>query len=193
VSSFLDKISAPAPPTSVTGSAIEEAIPFERVFREHVPFVWRVLRRLGVGEADVDDVCQEVFLVVHRRRGDFEGRSSLRTWIYGICVRAASEHRRQPHRRREALAETPPEGSMPAPHDDDLERRRAIELLDRALDQLDDDKRVIYVLYEIEQLPMSEIADTVACPLQTAYSRLHAARRLIEAILRRTYAERGAK
>ena len=61
-----------------------------QIFREYAPFVWRGLRRLGVPECDVEDVCQEVFVVVHRKLGDFEGRSSLRTWIYGICARTAS-------------------------------------------------------------------------------------------------------
>jgi RNA polymerase sigma-70 factor (ECF subfamily) len=141
--------------------------------------VWRVLRRLGVSERDVEDVCQEAFLVVHRRLDEFEGRSSLRTWIYGICARVASEHRRRPHLRLEALGEAPPDGSVPAPQHDDLERRRALEQLDRALGELDDDKRAVFVLYELEELPMSEIAETLGCPLQTAYSRLHAARRVV--------------
>ena len=63
---------------------------FTGLFREHAPYVWRVLRRLGVAEADVEDACQEVFLVVHRRAESFDGTSSVKTWIYGICVRVAS-------------------------------------------------------------------------------------------------------
>ena len=65
------------------------------IFREHAPYVWRVLRRMGVREADVEDVTQEVFVVVHRRLPEFEGRSAMRTWIYGICLRVASDHRRR--------------------------------------------------------------------------------------------------
>ena len=61
------------------------------IFRQYAPFAWRALRRLGVPDADVEDVCQEVFVVVHRKLGDFEGRSSLKTWIYGICPRTASD------------------------------------------------------------------------------------------------------
>jgi RNA polymerase sigma-70 factor (ECF subfamily) len=166
------------------------ALDFARAFRELAPFAWRVLRRLGVAEADVEDVCQEVFLVVHRRLDAFEGRSSLRVWVYGICMRAAWEYRRRPHRRREEATSSPPEASIPAPQDDEIDRRRALALLDAALDELDDEKRAVFVLYEIEHVPMQEVAQAARCPLQTAYSRLHAARRQVEATMRRAMAER---
>jgi RNA polymerase sigma-70 factor (ECF subfamily) len=152
---------------------------FEAVFQENSPFVWRVLRRLGVGDADLEDVCQDVFVVLHRRLGDFDGRTTLRAWIYGICVRVASEHRRRPHRRHEELAE-PPDVVVPAPQLEALARRRTVEALDRALGTLDDDKRAVFVLYEIEQLSIKEICDILGCPAQTAYSRLHAARKHLE-------------
>jgi RNA polymerase sigma-70 factor (ECF subfamily) len=175
---------------SVTAAPGAERLVFTQVFAENAPYVWRALRRLGVREADVEDVCQEVFLVVHRRLDDFEGRASIRTWLYGICLRAAASYRRRPHRLREEIASTPPEESIPAPQDDDLERKRALARLDVALDELDDDKRAVFVLYELEQLSMAEIAEATGCPVQTAYSRLHAARRLVEASLSRAQQER---
>jgi RNA polymerase sigma-70 factor (ECF subfamily) len=152
------------------------------VFREHAPFVWRALRRLGVREADVEDACQEVFVVVHRRLGDFEGRSSVRTWVYGICVRVASDWRKRAHVRREIVTDTTPEPEPDSGRDPQraLATREARRILDRILDELDDDKRAVFVLYEIEQLGMAEVADSLGCPLQTAYSRLHAARKLVE-------------
>jgi RNA polymerase sigma-70 factor (ECF subfamily) len=156
---------------------------FERVFQDHAPYVWRALRRLGVAEADADDVCQDVFIVVHRRLGSFHGGSSLRTWLYGICLRVASEHRRRPHHRRERVVSAVPDESVGPSQEDELERRRGIALLDAALDQLDDDKRAVFVLFEFEQVPMVEVAQAAGCPLQTAYSRLHAARRIVEAAL----------
>jgi RNA polymerase sigma-70 factor (ECF subfamily) len=173
-------------------AARREDATFEQVFTGNAPFVWRALKRLGVREADVEDVCQEVFLVVHRQLPGFEARSSIRTWLYGICLRAASSYRRRPHRTREEIASTPPEESIPAPQDDDLERKRALARLDVALDELDDDKRAVFVLYELEQLSMAEIAEATGCPVQTAYSRLHAARRLVQASLERAYEERSS-
>lgn len=172
----------PNPAASPVGAAPPPLRPpaFARVFEEHAPYVWRVLRRLGVGEADVEDVCQEVFLVVHARLSSFEGRSALRTWIYGICIRKASEHRRRPHRLHESVVAEPPETSIPAPQLEALARRRALARLDAALAELDEDKRAAFVLYEIEQIPMAEVAGACGCPVQTAYSRLHAARRHVE-------------
>ena len=166
------------PPTGVamTQSAVEIP-PFAAIFREHAPFAWRVLRRLGVRESDVEDAAQEVFLVVHRRLRDFEGRSSLRTWIYGICVRVASDHRRRAHVRREQPTDRPPERAGSAPQPRELEARQARALLDAALSRLDDDKRAVLVLFEIEEVAMKDVAEAVGCPLQTAYSRLYAARR----------------
>jgi RNA polymerase sigma-70 factor (ECF subfamily) len=151
------------------------------VFREYAPFAWRALRRLGVPECDVEDVCQEVFVVVHRKLGDFEGRSSIRTWIYGICARTASDYRRSGRVRRELVTDAPPDTAHDGGQQDAVALRQARAALDRILDELDDDKRAVFVLYEIEELTMAEVADALGCPLQTAYSRLHAARKLVEA------------
>jgi RNA polymerase sigma-70 factor (ECF subfamily) len=147
------------------------------VFDEHARYVWRTLRHLGVAEQDLDDASQEVFVVVLRRLSDFEGRSALRTWIYGICTRVASEHRRSTRRRREDPTPSPPVRSAPAHQVEDVERARAQERLLAVLDELDDDRRAVFVLYEIERLQMSEVAEAIGCPVQTAYSRLHSARR----------------
>jgi RNA polymerase sigma-70 factor (ECF subfamily) len=142
------------------------------LFREHAPFVWRTLRRLGLSPADADDATQEVFLVVNRKLADFEGRSSVRTWLYGISVRTAFSSRR---RARPAPAPEPEPSSVAAP-DEQVALAEARAMLDRALEQLDPDKRAVFVLYELERLSMAEIAEALGCPLQTAYSRLHAAR-----------------
>ena len=151
------------------------------IFREYGPFVWRGLRRLGVPESDVEDVCQEVFVVVHRKLGDFEGRSSLRTWIYGICARTASDYRRSGRVRREIVTDAPPDAPQEGAQHDTVALKQARATLDRILDELDDDKRSVFVLYEIEELTMAEVAEAIGCPLQTAYSRLHAARKVVEA------------
>jgi RNA polymerase sigma-70 factor (ECF subfamily) len=162
-----------------------EAVDVEQMFREHGPFVWRTLRRLGLSEADADDLCQEVFLIVCRRIHSFEHRSSLRTWLYGISARVAMAHRRRARTQREQPWASPPEvGTTEGPHDQ-LAEAEARALLDRALDVLDDDKRAVFVLYEIEQLSMPEVAEALECPTQTAYSRLHAAREQVQAYVRR--------
>ena len=162
------------------------AIPrFDEVFRVHAPLVWRALRRLGVREDDVKDLCQEVFVVVHRKLPEFEGRAKLSTWVYGICVRVASDHRKRAHVRHES-ADAVPEGRLSAPQLNDIAHTQARALLDTVLAELDEDKRAVFVLYEIEELPMADVAIAVGAPLQTAYSRLHAARKLVaESIAKR--------
>jgi RNA polymerase sigma-70 factor, ECF subfamily len=149
---------------------------FDEVFRAHAPTVWRALRRLGVREADIEDQSQEVFVVVHRKLREFEGRSKISTWIYGICVRVAADYRKRAHVRREQPGELPEQGQS-APQHRELEQARARALLDAALAGLDDEKRAVFVLYEIEELTMAEVAQAVGIPLQTAYSRLYAGRK----------------
>jgi RNA polymerase sigma-70 factor (ECF subfamily) len=149
------------------------------VFAHNVQFVARTLRHFGVPDADLEDVCQEVFLVVYRRLVEFEGRAALRTWIYEICWRTAQAHRRRLGRdaqRNEPLAGEPHvDPQQPA----ELERVRMRERLRALLDELDDDKRAVFVLYEIEELSLREVAEIVGSPLQTVYSRLKAARAVV--------------
>lgn len=158
---------------------------FADVFRENVPFAWRCLRRLGVGPGDVEDVCQEVFIVLHRKLPDFDRRASVRAFIYGICVRKASDHRKLARNRKEQVTSDLPEAGVEADQGERVDRDRALARLDRALGELDDDKRATFVLYEIEGLAMAEVASVMGCPLQTAYSRLAAARKHVEASLGR--------
>jgi len=169
-----------------SGASGKSDAELERIFREHGAFVWRALRRLGVSSADVDDACQEVFVVVHRRLADYEGRSTLRTWLYGIAVRVAAAQRRRSHVRHEIPTEEPlADAPSTADPEGAASDREALAMLDRALDALDDDKRAVFVLFEVEGLDMHEVAEALACPLQTAYSRLHAARKEVERSMRR--------
>lgn len=179
-----------APPAAVT--AATPAVPrFADLYRDHAAFVWRVLRRLGVAADDVEDAGQEVFVVVHRKLPGFEHRSSLRTWLYGIAVRCAADHRRRARVRRDAPASAA-EPAIDAPQPASVAQRQARAVLDEILDELDHAKRAVFVLYELEELPMAEVAVAVGCPLQTAYSRLHAARATVEAAIERRQAREKA-
>ena len=149
---------------------------FTAVFREHAPSVHRALRRLGISEADAPDVLQEVFVVVHKKLASFEGRSQLRTWIYGIALRVASDHRKSAYVRRERATDELPERAGSAPELKELMRREQVAMLDRALSSLSPEKREVLVLFELEELPMKEVAAALECPLMTAYARLYAAR-----------------
>jgi len=160
-------------------------VAFRRVFEQNAPFVWRCLRRLGVSEADVEDVCQEVFLIVHRKLAELDDRGSLRSWLYGVCVRKASDYRRLAHKKREQMRGTVPDRGAPPEQSELLDRKAEVDFLDGLLDRLEGRQRAVFVLYEIEQLAMAEVAEAVGCPLQTAYSRLHAARKQVAAAVKR--------
>ena len=151
---------------------------FAELYRDHCAFVWRCTRRLGVSPPDVPDVCQDVFVLAHGKYHTFDGRFP-RAWLFAICRRVAADHRKRANVRKAEVA-TFHEGQFEDPTDA-LARKQARAQLDRILDELDDDKRAVFVLFELEQLPMNEIAAAVGCPLQTAYSRLYAARRHVEA------------
>jgi RNA polymerase sigma-70 factor (ECF subfamily) len=153
---------------------------FEDVFGACAPLVCRTLRRLGLPEADVEDLAQEVFMVVFRKLPAFEGRSKVSTWVYGICVKVAADHRRRAYVRLESPRVEVPETEVTPPQGVAVARLEARALLDAVLAELDDDKRAVFVLYELEELGMAEVAAALEVPLQTAYSRLHAARKLVE-------------
>lgn len=166
-------------PNAAAGSA--PPLPtFQEVYSAHAAFVWRSLRRLGVREADLDDLCQETFVVIHRRLADFDGRSSVATWVFGICRRVAADHRKRAHVRREESVSTLPDAPTAPEQAEVVARKQARAHLDRILDELDEDKRAVFVLFELEQWPMVEVAAAVGCPVQTAYARLYAAREKVQ-------------
>lgn len=154
------------------------------IFEQHTPFLWRALINLGVPAAEAPDQCQEIMITVHRRLASFDG-VSLRGWLYGICVRVASDYRRSARVRREILTETLPEATDSADLAESLDRERSARRLAIALSALDEPKRAAFVLFEIEELTLAEVSEAVGAPLQTVYSRIKAAREQI----RRAFAE----
>ena len=161
----------------------------EEVYREHFRFVWRSLRRLGIHERDAQDATQEVFLVVHRKLGEFEGRSQMTTWLFGICLRVARNRKRK-HAARfevhdEAMAEQPDGSATP---DAEAERRRGLALLETILDSIDLDQRVVFTMFELEGMSGDEIAEILQIPLGTVHSRLRLAREAFRQALARVQA-----
>lgn len=149
------------------------------IFDAHADDVWRTARFLGVRESDLADVSQEVFLTVHRRLPSFEGRSTLRTWIHGIVIRVVSAYRRRAHRRHEVVGTELPDEVVDAEQEHRLIERERAGRLEEAIAGLDEKQRPVFVLYELQELAMKEVASTLEIPLQTAYSRLKAAHRSI--------------
>lgn len=151
---------------------------FDDIYRDNFAFVWRSARRLGVDPSSLDDVVQEVFVIAHRRLPSFERRSSLPTWLFGITLRVARDHRRSRARKPLDGQAEPDSLSLPSPGpSENLERTEAVRLLYRILDELSEEQREIFVMADLEQLPMSAIATTLDINENTGYGRLRAARR----------------
>src|SRR5580698_9067807 len=158
------------------------------VHEEHGDFVWRTLQRMGVKDADVEDQLQEVFVVVHNRLHTFDGSARMTTWLFGICVHVAAAYRRRAYRRREQVMAHVPEtgqGEDARTPEQAAMEEQARATLRAVLDLMDLEKRALFVMFEIDEVPCEEIAKILGVPLGTVYSRLHTARRDFEAALKR--------
>ncbi|MCR9161482.1 MAG: RNA polymerase sigma factor [Nannocystaceae bacterium] len=143
------------------------------LFDAHYDFVFRSALRLGVATAAVDDVVQETFIVAGRRLGTFEGRSGVRTWLFGILMRVAHTERRGELRRQRRAAVAIESASQT---DDPYARRDAADLLHRLLATLDEDRRAAFILADVEGLTAVEIAEGLGVNVNTIYARVRSAR-----------------
>lgn len=161
------------------------------LFETYAAFVWRTLRYQSVADRDLDDASQEVFVVFFRKLPEFQPTGSMRAWIYGICIRVAKDYRTRAHKRHEVLVDQVAEeigGSAP---NLEPERRAQQRELDAILQRLDEDKRAVVVLHELEGLGMDEVAEILGIPAKTGWSRLATARKqMMQMITRAKLAEK---
>lgn len=180
-------------PTS-TGQGVD----LVALYEENFALIWRSVRRLGVDPCSVEDAVQDVFLVAHRRLADFEGRSSVKTWLFGIALRVARDYRRAARRKRshgivpedEAETSSVEDTRGPSPLES-ASRAEAARRLHAILGELDEDKRAVFILAELEQMSAPEIADAVQANINTVYTRLRAARREFNEAIARDSARDG--
>ena len=151
---------------------------FDEVYAAQVAFVWRVVRTLGVADAHLEDAVQDVFVVVHRRLHEFEGRAAITTWLFAIARRVAAGYRR----RNEGDRRVPLDEQLVDRADTfaELSRAEAAARVLAMLGKLDEDQRIVFALVELEQLPVPEVARMLDIKINTAYSRLRLARRAFE-------------
>ncbi len=169
-------------------------VTFHAVYTQYFDFVWSSARYLGVDASALDDVVQEVFIVIHSKLHTLEHPEALRSWIYGIVRRTVSGHRRSRRDRDTSGAPAAGELSSRQPTPAELvEKNAELELLATLLAELDEPKREVFTLVELEELTVPEVAAALEIPLNTAYSRLRAARQAFEAALARHEARRGGK
>jgi RNA polymerase sigma-70 factor (ECF subfamily) len=146
---------------------------FEAVYREYFAFVWRTAGALGVPQTNLDDAVQEVFVIVHRKLDSFEPMTALKSWLFGITRRVAKDYRRSLRRRgiRVSLTDAQLESHFLDPHVE-ARQKEALRIVEDYVDKLDEERRALFVLSEIEELPISEIAQLLKMNPNTLYSRL---------------------
>jgi RNA polymerase sigma-70 factor, ECF subfamily len=178
----------PSDPKKLDANAVEGKLDVAGVYAEHAQFLWKSLYRMGVPQADLPDVLQEVLLVVYRRLDSYDGSCRLTTWLFAICLRVAATARRGKRRRREDPLD-PTEQSSALVESNDPERcalaRDARRVLDWALGGLDPEKRAVLVMFELEGISCAEIAQLLGVPKGTVFSRLSSARQAFLARLSR--------
>jgi RNA polymerase sigma-70 factor (ECF subfamily) len=188
---FVDSIEEmPLPFELAERQPAAQPLDVDAIHEQYADFVWLTLQRFGVRDADAEDMLQEVFVVVHRRLDSFDESARMTTWLFGICMRVAAAYRRRAFRRREKpMAEVP---DQVAPEEQGPEQaaatHQAQERLQAALDRMDLEKRAIFVMFELDEVPCDAIADMLSIPIGTVYSRLHAARRDFQEALARVQA-----
>lgn len=157
------------------------------VYERHADFAWRSLRRMGVPEAEAGDALQDVFLIVHAKLPQFEGRSSLSTWLFTICRSVAHERRRRSQRERRHLDDASVEEELDLRVDvaREAEHNQRLAQLEAILSGLEPAQRNVFVLFEIEKLTGEEISEALAIPLGTVYSRLALAKKAFRQALQR--------
>jgi RNA polymerase sigma-70 factor (ECF subfamily) len=175
-----------------SGQATAPLPSFEDIYKQYFDFVWSSARHLGAERDAVDDVVQDAFIVIHSRLVTLQRPEALRSWIYGVVRRTASDHRRSRRTRDAARARLGTElkwRQPPRPSPLEMaERNDHLVLLESVLAEIDEPKREIFVMVEILEMTVPEVAQALAMPLNTAYSRLRRARQSFEEAL----AEHGA-
>ena len=173
-------------PTEAAAAPPSALPPFEKVYRQYFQLVWSAAHRFGIPSDAIDDVVQEVFIVIHAKLSSLERPEALRSWIYGVVRRVSSNHRRAERTQHQDAYRTETqrelESSQPTPFEQ-TKTNADIQLLASLLAELDEPKREMFALVEVDQMTVPEAAELLEIPLNTAYSRLRAARQAFEAAL----------
>jgi RNA polymerase sigma-70 factor (ECF subfamily) len=157
---------------------------FEALFEAELPYVWTSLRRLGVAPRDLEDVAHELFLAVYKQLPTCDTSRPMRPWLFAFAVRFASDYRRLARHRIDLLGEMEPTSTSPSPEGALADVQRE-QLVLQALDHVEPERRAVFVLHELDEVAMTEIAKTLGIPLNTGYSRLRVAREEFVAAVRR--------
>lgn len=149
---------------------------FEDLYSQHFDFVWRNLRRLGVGPAVVEDAVQDAFMILHRRLEDLRPEASAKAFLFGIALRVAHDYRRTARRKGADRLDPDTAISKEAGPFERTAKAEAVRIIERFLESLDGEKRAVFALAELEGMTAPEISTALSVNLNTVYSRLRISR-----------------
>jgi RNA polymerase sigma-70 factor (ECF subfamily) len=190
--------------TGAGEASVQKVSRVQQIVLEHIDAIWRTARRLGVPPSDVDDVAQEVALVVLRRENVIQPGKE-RAFVIGSTARIASNWRRSRRRQPQPLADEaagvaevgraewgPPEDARDPVQEASLERAQGLALLEAALQEMTPGQRLVFTLFELEELSAREIAEQLEIPEAAVVSRLRRGREVFQSFcLRRQLASKG--
>lgn len=177
----------PEQPTVPSEAVPSTRLEFDDIYNNWYDDVSRWIRAMGGPDIERDDLVQDVFIVVHRRLADFDGRN-LAGWLYQIARRRVRDYRRllwvkNLITRRSPLPETLTQ-DRPGPVED-LETKEKRILLETLLAKLNESERAALVLFEVEGYSGQQIAEVQQVPINTVWARIHKARRKLQQNLER--------
>jgi RNA polymerase sigma-70 factor (ECF subfamily) len=160
-------------------------------FQSELAYLFRTLRRLGVRSEDLEDAAHEVFIVLDRKWSAYDASRPLRPYLFGIAMRVVAAGRRRQQREEPRILRELPGESVPP--DEAAEAAQARELVLRALEHIPLQRRAVFVMHDIDEMQMRDIAEALSIPLFTGYSRLRKARREFEAAVKALRGERHVR
>jgi len=160
------------------------------IYEAEASNVWWALRRLGVREADLADMTHDVFVTAFRRLQDFDRSRPISPWLFGIAFRLVSDYRKHSRNTRETLGSPATEGRASASSEASVEMHHR-QLVMKALDDVEFERRAVFVMHELHGYSAPEISEALGIPLNTAYSRLRVARSEFVSAVRRLESEGG--
>lgn len=155
---------------------------FDSIYRSEFKPVWRLLSRLGVPAGSLEDLVHDVFLTAYRKWSEYDAARPPRAWLFGIAYRMAADFRALKRHQHE-VADDAAASEVAAPVGASTDVRDAFKVLGVALAQMSDDARAVFVMHELEERPVPEIAEVMGTPVPTAYTRLRSARQTFAAVV----------
>ncbi len=150
---------------------------FTAAYRQEFSYVWKTLSRLGARPTAQEDLAHDVFATAFRHWESYDSARPLRPWLFGIAYRVVLDWKRKAQNTRESASDSIELTDSAPSSEEKVSREQGLALARGAIEALEIDRRAVFIMHELDEQPMPEVAEALAIPLNTAYSRLRLARR----------------